>query len=190
MCRSGIIAATAVALLLSISSYAQKTSLGLFNSLKGIGVSLELDKKAKEFNSFALYAEMFGIPTGRCSTPGVKFNWSHNFILRQFENDATVYSLYAGPGISCGYMRDFEVGERQSDARLKLTRNPGISAALSGSGGCRFAFKGRIALDLSFTADLGIFIRKDETLNNFDLNLYRNGLAQCFYPQLSILVFL
>lgn len=189
MYRPRIIVATAVAVLLSISSYAQRPSIGVFNSLKGIGAALELQKGTEEFNSFAVYAEIFGIPTGRCSDPGVKFNWTHNFILWNIENDATVYSIYAGPGASCGYMRDFEVGERK-DASLTLTKNPGLMAALSGSGGCRFSFNSRIALDLSFTAELGIFVRRDEELNNFDLNLYRNGLVQCFYPQLSILVYL
>lgn len=190
MCSPKTIVTAAVAVLLSISSYAQGPYLGVFNSLKGIGAALELPAKdPSEFNSFALYAEIFGIPTGRCSEPGVKFNWSHNFILWNTEKDSTVYSIYAGPGISCGYMRDFELGKRK-DKSLVLTKKPGVMTALSGTGGARFSFSGRIALDLSFTLDLGIFVRRDEALNNFDLNLYRNGLAQSLYPQLSILVLL
>ena len=190
MCSPKTIVTAAVAVLLSISSYAQGPYLGVFNSLKGIGAALELPAKdSSEFNSFALYAEIFGIPTGRCSEPGVKFNWSHNFILWDTEKDSTVYSIYAGPGISCGYMRDFELGKRK-DKSLVLTKKPGVMTALSGTGGARFSFSGRIALDLSFTLDLGIFVRRDEALNNFDLNLYRNGLAQSLYPQLSILVLL
>ena len=86
-------------------------------------------------------------------------------------------------------MRDFELGKRK-DKSLVLTKKPGVMTALSGTGGARFSFSGRIALDLSFTLDLGIFVRRDEALNNFDLNLYRNGLAQSLYPQLSILVLL
>lgn len=184
-----IIATVLAAVLLSIPSLAQRPSLGIFNSLKGLGAALELPASDGEFNSFALYVEIYGIPTGRCSEPGVKFNWSHNFEIKRFEAESTVFSIFAGPGVSTGYMRDFEVGQRIQGS-LALTKNPGVMAALSGTGGCRFSFESRIELDLSFTAELGILVRRDETVNDFNLNMYRNGLMQCIYPQLSILVYL
>lgn len=83
-------------------------------------------------------------------------------------------------------MRDAEIGKYEG-TEFTLTRNPGFMAALSGTGGCHFDFNRNIALDLSFTAELGIHVRRDEKVNSMDLNFYRNGLLQALYPQLSIL---
>lgn len=175
--------------MLSIQSHAQRTSFGVYNSLKGIGAEVEIPNGGNEFTSLVAFAEIYGIPTGRCDKPGVKVRFSHNYVFKTFEEESTVFMLYAGPGVSAGYMRDFEVG-RRIDKTLTLTRNPGVMAALSGSFGCRFSFESRIALDLSFTADLGIHARRDEELHNIDVRMYRNGLMQSFYPELSILVLL
>lgn len=175
--------------MLGISLNAQPASLGVFNSLKGIGATVEIPRGENEFMSFVAFTEIYGIPTGRCDKPGVKARFSHNFIFKTFEQEATIFMLYAGPGVTAGYMRDFEVG-RRIDKTLTLTHNPGLMAALCGSIGCRFSFESRIALDLSFTADLGIHARKDEALHNIDVRMYRNGLMQAFYPELSILIYL
>lgn len=178
---------TAIAVLLGIQTHAQPVSAGIFNSLKGIGATVELPHGTDEFTSLSAFVEIFGIPTGRCDKPGGKFNFSHNFIFRKYDNDATLFELYAGPGLSAGYMRDFEVGKRV-DTILKLTDTPGLMAALSGRAGCRFSFEKRIALNLSFTAEFGIHARRDRNVNNINVRMYHNGLLQCLYPELSILV--
>lgn len=183
------IALTAIAVMLSIYSNAQPASVGVYNSLKGIGATLEIPHGESEFTSIVAFTEIYGIPTGRCDSPGFKARYSHNFIFKTYEQEATIFMLYAGPGVTAGYMRDFELG-RRIDKTLTLTHNPGLMAALCGSLGCRFSFESRIALDLSFTADLGIHARQNEELHNIDVRMYRNGLMQAFYPELSILVYL
>lgn len=142
-----------------------------------------------EFENIALYAEIYGIPTGRCSSPGVKLCYSHNVILKRMEFETARLSFYAGPGVSAGYLRDAEIGKYEG-TDFTLTRNPGFMAALSGTGGCHFNFCRNIALDLSFTAEIGIHVRRDEKVHSLNLNFYRNGLLQALYPQLSILFYL
>lgn len=186
MYRAIIIFVTTIASLLSIPSSAQSTAVGMFNSLKGIGLTLEIPRGENDFTTLVSYVEMYGIPTGRCDKPGFKVRCSHDFIFRQYRHDSTAFQLYAGPGVTAGYMRDYEVGRRIDNA-LTLMRNPGIMAALCGSLGCRFSFEGRIDLDLSVCADIGIHARRAESRYNIDVRLYRNGLLQSFYPELSIL---
>lgn len=147
---------------------------------------MELPGGGDEFNAFTVFVEVFGIPTGRTGEPGVKFNYSHNFNMKLIERNSTKFSFYAGPGVSCGYLKDFEVGSRIGD-NLALTKSHGAMLALSGTGGCRFLFNRVISLDISFTAELGVHLRRGEVVNGLNLSMYRNGLLQCFYPQASIL---
>lgn len=163
-------------------------SAGVFNSIKGVGATVRFPS-GMEFGNISLYAEIYGIPTGRCSTPGVKLCYSHNIILKGMEFETARLSFYAGPGVSVGYMRDAEIGKYEG-TDFTLARNSGFMAALSGTGGCLFNFSRNIALDLSFTAELGIHVRRDEKVHSLNMNFYRNGLLQALYPQLSILFYL
>ena len=187
MYRTSRILAFAVAVTLCCSAAAQQRAFGLYNCLKGFGVNLEVAGADGEFvDSYTLFADIYGFPTGRTDSPGVKFNYSREFPLLEVLENNVSYSLYAGPGFSTGLVRDFEKNYYQ-DLSHPLEKNPGFIAALSGIFGCRFGFRNRIVLDLSFTLEAGLHIRKDESGGNAQVSLYKNGIFESFYPQLSIL---
>ena len=160
--------------------------LGVFNSIKGIGLTFHQPVDETEFNSFTLFTEVYGIPTGRTGQVGVKFNYSRNIIFHQTDFENSLLSFYAGPGVSAGYLRDAEFGLHENHL-VPLKHKPGFMLALSGTVGSHFHFRRKLSIDISFTADLGIHLRRDETLNSIGLNLYKNGIFQALYPQVSIL---
>ena len=160
--------------------------LGIYNSIKGVGLTLQLPSGGSEFDAFTVITEVYGIPTGRTEKAGVKFNYSHNIIFHQTEFENALLSFYAGPGVSAGYLRDAELGIHENHL-VPLKHKPGFMLALSGTVGSHLHFSRKLSLDISLTADLGIHMRRDETLNSIGLNLYKNGIFQALYPQLSIL---
>lgn len=91
------------------------------------------------------------------------------------QSDQVDLHLYAGPGMSIGYVHDNKKG------------NTGHIAALSGSISCTADFGRRITLNLGFSTEFGLHLRRDENFDIINLALYKNGLIQSFYPQLSIL---
>ena len=99
-------------------------------------------------------------------------------------------TLYAGPGISFGYVHDHDKGRKLFDIGSLIANNDGFMFAVSGDAGCRFDFGKTIALDLSFTADAGLHVRRNEKEKSYEaasLSIYNNGLLQALYPQLTIL---
>lgn len=121
--------------------------------------------------------------------PGFRFNLSRQYVWKTLQKDDCTMSLYAGPGVTLGYVRDHNKGV-WFDFTSLFKENPGFVAALSGDVGCRFDFGGRVALDLSFATDAGLHIRRNEKEQKYmatSLSIYNNGLIQSFYPQLTIL---
>lgn len=176
-----------VALSLSANAAAQHTSFGLYNSVKGFGFSLNVaNGEGTWVDALILFADIYGFPTARTHAPGIKFNYSREFIIHTIETPEVLFSFYFGPGFSAGYVKDYEKSYFQ-DITVHLTNNHGFVAALSGTGGCRFNFTKHIELDLSFTLEAGLHIRKDEKQDNIHVGLYKNGIFESFYPQLSIL---
>ena len=163
--------------------------VGLFNSPKGIGLAFHTSEKDGEFHSAAAFVDIYGVATSRCSYPGYKVNLSRQYIFSRAPRDAWSMSFYAGPGISAGYVRDHDKG-RGWDLSSLMSDNQGLMFALSGSAGCRFDFGSKVALDLSFTAEAGVHIRRNEKEKGYsaaNLSIYNNGLIQIFYPQLTFL---
>ena len=174
--------------LLAAPAYGQE-SIGLFNSIKGIGAAVRLPEKDGIFHSAYGFIDVYGVATGRCSYPGFRLNVSRNYVISR--SDKADYSMcwYAGPGITAGYIRDHDKG-RGIDLVTLFGNNEGLALALSGTGGLRFDFHGPFSLDLSFTADLGIHIRRYEHESGYfapSVSIFNNGFLQALYPQLTIL---
>lgn len=168
--------------------YSGAQDAGLFNSPKGIGASLYLPEKDGIFHTVTAYVDIYGIPSSRCLYPGFKANFSRQYSLRSWEMDGYRIRMYAGPGISAGYVRDHDKG-RGIDLTTLISDNPGLAFAASGDIGWRFDFGGFVSLDLSFTAEAGVHARRNEREKGYaatSLSIYNNGLMQAFYPQLSI----
>lgn len=164
---------------------AQTRCAGLFNSLKGFGLSVSNKIDEDEFNSLELFADFYGLLSGRSEYPGIKFNYTHSKVLKTWIGSDIATALYAGPGVTAGYVRDYQKGYYEL-RKFVFTQNYGAAAGLSGTIGFRFLFSRRISIDLSWTAELGLHLRKDEKLDTFQLRFYRNGLFLAPYPQLKL----
>ncbi len=164
-------------------------SLGIFNSPKGVGAAVRFPETGGIFYSATAFIDIYGVPTSRCSYPGFKANVSRFYVLEHTGRGAAQLTFYVGPGVSAGYVRDHDKG-RGIDLVSLFGDNEGIALALSGGAGCRFDFDGRVSLDLSFTGELGVHVRRNEDERSYfspSLSIYNNGIIQALYPQLTIL---
>lgn len=178
---AGIIFLASFLSLSSIDSFAGERSLGLFNSLKGFGISYQGTRHSDLFESLDLYADIYGFPLGRAAYyPGVKLVYLHNRVFSDFSEDCCNGFFYAGVGLSAGYVRDFEKKNLSY-----LANNLGFCTSVAGAAGVRFDF-GSIALDLSMEIEAGLHLRGAEYHEHNVLILYKNGIYQSFYPQLKI----
>ena len=173
--------------LLALPCRAQE-SVGIFNSPKGFGASVRFGGSQDVYHTINAFIDIYGVPTSRCSYPGFRINASRNYILsRQSWQDVDM-TFYLGPGFTAGYVRDHDKG-RGIDLVSLFGDNEGVALAISGGAGCQFDFGGRIALDLSFTSDLGVHIRRNEDERGYfspSVSIFNNGILQAFYPQLTI----
>ncbi|MCH5173158.1 MAG: hypothetical protein J1D85_02995 [Bacteroidales bacterium] len=161
---------------------------GVFNSPKGIGACLSTWSGGGNFCTLTAYADIYGVATSRCQYPGFRMNAMRQFTLRTLEANGMSMSFYAGTGLSAGYVRDHDKG-RWVDLSSLVSDNPGVMLALSGDVGCHFDFGRSIGVDLSFTADAGVHIRRNEAEQAYratSVSVFNNGLWQVFYPQFII----
>lgn len=189
MYRLAHILLLALALFWAPAFSAGAQEFGLFNSPKGIGASVHLPEKDGIFHTANAYVDIYGVATSRCSYPGYKMNVSRQYVCRRFQKEGYSVSFYAGPGISFGYVRDHDKG-RGFDLTSLMADNEGFALAVSGDAGFLFDFGSNVFLDLSWTAEAGIHLRRNETEKSYkaaSLSLYNNGLIQAIYPQLTVL---
>ncbi len=180
-----------VLLLLSLvpTGLGAQESVGLFNSVKGIGAAVRFPERDGVFHSAYAFVDIYGVASSRCSNPGLRFNLSRQYVLSRIQGTEVSYTFYAGPGISAGYVRDHDKG-RGIDLSSLMSNNEGIMAALSADAGCRIDFGGAVSLDLSFAGDLGVHIRRNEKQDDYlapSVSIFNNGWMQLLYPQLTIL---
>lgn len=175
------ISAILLALAVHACAFAQEPSLGIYNSLKGFGIQVELQSE-DIIHALTLNLDMYGLYMVRTDNPGIMVNYSRNHILSRKDMKDFILEWYVGPGCTAGYVYDFEKGTES------LEHNPGGMLALCCTGGGRFSFNAvRLTLDLSLRADCGVHLRKNETSDSNNLTFYTNGIARALYPQLSLL---
>ena len=183
-----LVLALAFLCLAAIPAGAQE-SLGIFNSPKGFGAEVRFPERGGAFHMARVFVDIYGVATSRCSYPGYRAIFSRQYILGQRQFDGGKATLYAGPGITAGYVRDHDKG-RGVDLSSLVSDNEGFVLALNGDIGCRFDFGRLISLDLSFATDLGLHMRRNENEPDFfalNASIYNNGLIQTICPQLSII---
>lgn len=176
----------AIALMILSVTCAEAQTLGIFNSPKGFGITslFKAGNSGDSFDCMTIYADIYGLPLERADYPGVKICYNRCNVVGAFERASSQQFLYVGPGISAGYVHDFD---RSVSSMVKLSHNPGMCLSLS----CRFGFlvqvpKKGINVDFSMQLEAGMHLRQDEILKQKDLTWYQNGLYQALYPQLSI----
>ena len=167
-------------------SRAQVRSAGIFNSLKGFGLSFELPSADENtFTSFNVFADIYGLVTSRTDVPGVRAGADRCRIFSRLSGKDVNFLFYAGTGLCLGYVHDYETGTYNGRKDV-LVNNMGFVAALDGRVGCRFLFNRRITIDAAFSADLGVHVRKDENSRNALVRLYKNGIFQLIYPEVKL----
>lgn len=177
------------ALLLNVPASAQNSfpgGLGMYNSFKGFGLMYSIPSNNNVTDNFLLRCDNFGVISGRCSTPGILFQFSRGVTFRSYERDGVGYHLYAGAGVSAGYVKDFQKGYL-SDPDKPLNHNMGAMIGVTGTFGCYFSFEGGIDLIAGWSATAGMHIRENENYGTLSMSGYLNGLLTALYPELTIL---
>lgn len=155
---------------------AQTWYAGLKSSPKSIGLEADLLDPDTAFRTFYLDADFYGFYSGKNNRPGIKAGYSYNHFLSLNQKESLDILFYLGSGVSAGYVYD-----------ARPDGIPGAEVALTGTFGWMFRFKRRISLNLSWTLEAGMHIRRTEDTGNVKLALYRNGFYRFPYPQLTII---
>lgn len=164
----------AVALLaLHTHAMAGDLSAGIFNSPRGFGISLDYYATEDIYNTYIVYADMYGIYSGTYRNSGVKFIYLHYNRLGGIDTDYAAYGLFLGPGASTGYVRDFD------SEKFGFTLTADIALAL------RAQFPKNFDLELAMMVEMGFIARDFE--GKTQLDIYGNGLRQVFLPTLKIM---
>lgn len=150
---------------------------GIFNSPKGFGVSTDI-KTSQNVLSFSLFADMYGVFSRESDIPGIKAEIFFNREILSRKLKYSTMALYAGPGASLGYLRDFR---KDSPSAM------GMEVSVCTDTGIEFIFREKVILDLSLALDLGLFISPKADDGESPVRFYRNGGLQFIYPQLKIM---
>jgi hypothetical protein len=150
-------------------------SVGSFHSPKGLGICLENQQEQEYFDSFNLISDFFGILRGEYTKPGIKATYYRNIVLKHYDKEDFSADLYAGPGVTAGYVRD--IHEPFSAV-----------AGMAGVAGGRLYFdKKRVVVCLEAGLDLALELNRNNRYKNTNLTVYKSGIYHAFYPQIRIL---
>lgn len=168
--------------LLHTGAHASERMAGLMNSPRGFGFAYVSPVSPEVFNRFSVYADIYGMPLGRAINPGLKFAFSNNHILATSQTEALSITYFAGAGLSCGLVHDFE-----PVSSLPYLEKPyGVSATLGANVGFFMDFGKPISFCFSLSPELGFHITKDKQNGPAVMSIYKNGLLQTLYPQFDI----
>ncbi|MBQ0078094.1 MAG: hypothetical protein KBS55_05660 [Bacteroidales bacterium] len=167
-----ILAAVFFFSMLQMPLAAQVERVGVFNSRKGFGIALERKVDKLSYNTFTIFADMYGrymTDEGHC---GVKLNFTHSHILQGWQKGDSEIYIFAGAGATAGYVHEFGFPPEQYLPMCALSGKAGVFAALPG----------KIDLSLSFTGEAGICLDSDSGT----LHIYAEGLQSTIWPELTI----
>lgn len=156
-------------------SSAQHFSVGIWQGLKGVGISSHVPHKNGSFNSYVAGVDFEKVLFSKSNIPGFVVSYAHLLpvLPLKFRETRSLF-LYYGPGVMAGIVRDGEKGA-------------GFAACLSAVGGIRATFDKNMELSLEWRANLGVHLTPNST-ESFMVNsaLYRAGLERVYLPQLKI----
>lgn len=151
-----------------------RLSAGLFQSTKGIGLSLGSRFEGNKYRSFSAILDLDGVLSGRSSSGGIKIRYTGNRILKEWNSNPELNTLiFVGSGFTAGYVRDSEL-------------HMGLMAGVSGVAGVRFDFISKLSLKLEWELDIAPHIYRSFDTKTFELGIYDNGFKKIYVPQLTI----
>lgn len=160
--------------------------IGIYNSLKGFGIGTAVKSSDGSSISFVnIYADMFGVLSGRTRDVGIAASLTKDYVIAYADYGYSYLSLHAGPGFFTGYVHDYERHFFSSEGQTYKAM--GFVAALAGNIGLSADFFAhRLGIDISFSVNPGLHIRKDRDSGAILLSLYKRGLYYCLTPQLCL----
>lgn len=187
MLRRCTISVAFIFLALAQHAGAREWSAGLVSSPSGCGILAQsFNSRGNEIDILSITTDFYGLLSGRTDDLGIRFGYTHDYIITQYEGNGFSMKLHAGAGMLTGYVHDHENGLFIGAGR-PLEKEMGIVAALSCSFGLRFDFFRRVALDLGFSANPGVHLRMDRENGSMYLAFYKNGIYQIMFPRISIM---
>lgn len=176
----------AVLMAFSSSAPARERYLGVFNSPKGFGAGILVGSPGgSEVNLINVYADMFGVFSGRTKDVGIAIEYSRDYVISSADFEFSSVTIHGGPGFMTGYLHDYE--RRFFSSEGSTDKSMGYVAALSGNiGVLTDFFSHRVSIDLSFCINPGIHIRRGDDDGAVLISMYKRGIYFCLYPQLCI----
>lgn len=168
-----LIMLTLACLAVHFNASAGDLSTGLFNSVKGFGLSIDYNANEDILNSYTVYADLYGMYSGSSHSAGIKFVYLHYNRLTRLESRHARYDIFFGPGASTGYVMD------NGSERFGLILTADLAVAV------RVSFNRSLELELATVAELGFSYGESD--NKSQLDIYANGLMQALLPSLKIM---
>ena len=159
--------------LASAAATAQPKSAGAVFGFSGIAASYEHMMDKDSFSEISLKISTEDIFRGRLRTPGVQasYIWNTYADKRILKEDGTLIRLYGGPGVSAGYVSDWDCGY-------------GILLGLTGNFGAEFQFRRNIQINIFLSPTIGIHTHKIQ--NGFRISLYKYGMLALATPNIAV----
>ena len=152
---------------------AQYFTGGTFNSPKGMGLAADFSFRGEgDFSSAGIWLDARDFFGEGDSDIGIKGSFIHNFTIFTASGPQNSLTVYAGPGISMGYVYDIE-------------KDRGVMGALCADVGVRVSLANPLVVSLGFSADLGLHVSKEN--DGTILSLYKEGLIHSYYPELRFM---
>ena len=152
---------------------AQFFSGGTFNSPKGMGLGVDFSFRGDgDFSSANIWMDARDFFGEGGTEVGIKGSFIHNFSLFTTNGPENRLTVYAGPGVSLGYVYDIEKGR-------------GVMGALCADVGVRVELSNPLIVSLGFSADLGLHASREQ--EGTVLSIYKEGLIHSYYPELRFM---
>jgi len=143
-------------------------ALGSIHSPKGVGACSSFKHESGAFGTLDLTADLIDILDGTSSTPGIKAAYHYNLVLKSWAEGK--YELYAGPGLTAGWVRDTH-------------NHVGLMGGLSGDAGLRVHCLHSMLISVEWQVD---FALQFKNRYNPDMSLYAAGFRLPYIPYVRI----
>lgn len=151
-----------------------RISAGLSFSPKGAGGEMLVHGRDNIVSHVRITTDFERIISGYGKTPGSRLSYYADFpILTTNLGKDGIFSMYSGPGLVGGYMRDNR-------------KNFGFVGGLSAEFGVELSFRSPFVMRLSVSTDLAVHYTSNNKYDN-TLTFYNNGIRNAWHPEFALL---